>query len=68
MNATGPPSMSWRKSVRSDSEGENCVEVAGLPAGIAVRDSKCPGGPVLVFGRVAFEMLADEIREGRHDL
>ena len=61
-------SVLWRKSARSDSEGDNCVEIAGLPTVIAVRDSKHPDGPKLAFGRAAFGMLAREIRAGRHDL
>ncbi|MFC6086157.1 DUF397 domain-containing protein [Sphaerisporangium aureirubrum] len=41
----------WRKSSLSGDDGGNCVEVAALPGGRrAVRDSKCPGGPVVVFG------------------
>ncbi|MEV0217462.1 DUF397 domain-containing protein [Micromonospora sp. NPDC050695] len=40
----------WRKSSRSNGSGGNCVEVAdNLPGLVAVRDSKDPGGPVLVF-------------------
>ncbi|MFI6068703.1 DUF397 domain-containing protein [Micromonospora sp. NPDC051227] len=40
----------WRKSTRSNGSGGNCVEVAGnLPGLVAVRDSKDPTGPVLVF-------------------
>ena len=39
----------WRKSARSSSEGQNCVEVtASLPGIIAVRDSAHPAGPALV--------------------
>ena len=39
----------WRKSSYSGSAGD-CVEVAhGLPGSVAVRDSKDPGGPTLVF-------------------
>jgi hypothetical protein len=39
----------WRKSSYSGNGG-NCVEVAtNLPGVIAVRDSKNPGGPALVF-------------------
>lgn len=36
----------WRKSSRSGSSG-SCVEVAGSPDAIAVRDSKDPDGPRL---------------------
>ncbi|WP_410815457.1 DUF397 domain-containing protein [Micromonospora sp. 050-3] len=40
----------WRKSTRSNGSGGNCVEVASnLPGLVAVRDSKDPTGPVLVF-------------------
>ena len=40
----------WRKSTFSSSNGGNCVEVArNLPDVVAVRDSKDPAGPVLVF-------------------
>jgi hypothetical protein len=39
----------WRKSTFS-SNGGNCVEIArNLPGLVAVRDSKDPGGPALVF-------------------
>lgn len=41
----------WRKSSRSTSSGGNCVEVAGLPGMVAVRDSKDPDGPVLLLTR-----------------
>lgn len=45
---------SWRKSSRSGANDSNCVEVAGLGEGLAVRDSKDPCGPVLVFGSAAW--------------
>ncbi len=39
--------VAWRKSsFSSDPEGA-CVELAFVPAGVAVRDSKNTGGPVL---------------------
>jgi hypothetical protein len=39
----------WRKSARSNNGG-NCVEVArNLPGIVAVRDSKDPHGPALIF-------------------
>jgi hypothetical protein len=42
----------WRKSRYSGSNGGNCVEVAAnLPGVVAVRDSKDPQGPALVFTR-----------------
>ena len=42
----------WRKSSRSGDKGGACVEVAcNLPGIVAVRDSKDPGGPVLIVSR-----------------
>ncbi|MGQ0837921.1 DUF397 domain-containing protein [Actinokineospora sp.] len=38
----------WRKSSRSDNAA-GCVELAQLPARLAVRDSKHPTGPALLF-------------------
>jgi hypothetical protein len=40
----------WRKSTFSSSNGGQCVEVAqNLPGMVAVRDSKDPNGPALIF-------------------
>jgi hypothetical protein len=40
----------WRKSAHSGGTGGNCIEVArNLPGVVAVRDSKDPHGPALVF-------------------
>ncbi|MFI7551098.1 DUF397 domain-containing protein [Verrucosispora sp. WMMD703] len=38
----------WRTSTRSVGNG-NCVEVATIDGGVAVRDSKDRRGPVLTF-------------------
>ncbi|MFD7919077.1 DUF397 domain-containing protein [Streptomyces sp. NPDC059740] len=49
--------VAWRKSSYSGGSEGQCFEYAGItrprPA-IAVRDSKNPGGPVLVFSPQAF--------------
>jgi hypothetical protein len=44
------PPLTWQKSRRSNPSG-NCVELAELPgrAGIAMRNSRDPEGPVLVY-------------------
>jgi hypothetical protein len=40
----------WTKSSYSGPTGGNCVEVAFLPAGqVAMRNSRQPDGPALVF-------------------
>jgi hypothetical protein len=40
----------WRKSSHSGGNGGQCVEVAvNLPSMVAVRDSKNPDGPALLF-------------------
>lgn len=45
----------WRKSSYSNQDGGNCVEVAGGVLGaVPVRDSKVPGGPVLVVPAAAW--------------
>ncbi|WP_433311715.1 DUF397 domain-containing protein [Micromonospora sp. CA-269861] len=56
----------WRKSIRSGPDGGNCVEVAdNLPGLVAVRDSKNPAGPVLVFPPDAWRAFVDSDAVGR---
>jgi hypothetical protein len=43
----------WRKSSYSSANGA-CIEVAHLREAIAVRDSKDPAGPKLIFTRQAW--------------
>ncbi|WP_018831107.1 DUF397 domain-containing protein [Salinispora tropica] len=52
----------WRKSSRSGANDSNCVEVAGLDDGLAVRDSKDPAGPTLVFGSAAWASFVTGLR------
>ncbi|MGW5213240.1 DUF397 domain-containing protein [Streptomyces sp. NPDC004051] len=45
-----PTASGWRKSSYSDPNGGSCLEVLdGYRCGVPVRDSKVPGGPVVVF-------------------
>lgn len=59
MDLTGA---TWRKSTRSTNNGGNCVELARAGRVVAVRDSKDPMGPALVFGPDAVRALFDTIR------
>jgi hypothetical protein len=53
----------WRKSSYSGGNGGNCVEVAAtLPDAVAVRDSKDPGGPKLVFTPAAWAAFTASLR------
>lgn len=52
----------WRKSTRSGDTGGSCVEVAELSDALAVRDSKDPAGPVLLFDRDAWSLFVHGLR------
>lgn len=55
----------WRKSTRSNGGGD-CVEVADNLAGVvAVRDSKNPTGPALVFAPAAWRTFVNDLK-GSH--
>jgi hypothetical protein len=57
----------WRKSRFSNPSG-NCVETAGLPDGaIAVRNSRDPQGPVLIYTRMEFEAFVHGVKNGEFD-
>jgi hypothetical protein len=60
--------LAWRKSRRSNASG-NCVEVARLPqgAGVAIRNSRNPEGPALVFTRDEIAAFVAGVREGDFD-
>ncbi len=57
--------MMWRKSSYSSSQGDNCVEVAAVPNGAAVRDSKDPHGPVLRFSAGEWRAFIRDVKAGR---
>jgi hypothetical protein len=59
----------WRKASYSSANGGACVEVAGnLPGIVAVRDSKDPDGPKLIFTPDEWRVFAAGIRGGEFDL
>ena len=60
MTTSADPGTVWRKS--SHSVTEECVEIAASPVRVAVRDSKNPGGPVLLLSRAAFRRFTDSLR------
>jgi uncharacterized protein DUF397 len=58
----------WRKSSHSNPSG-NCVEIARLPGQrVAVRDSRRPDGPALLFSQAAWEAFLRGLREGVGEL
>ena len=61
-------SATWRKSSFSGGNGGDCVEVATLADGIAMRDSKDRTGPVLTFALDEWAAFTAGVREGQFDL
>lgn len=47
--------LTWFKSSYSAGDGGQCVEIAGGPAAVYVRDSKDKTGPVLTFDFAAWD-------------
>jgi hypothetical protein len=56
----------WRKAALSVANGA-CVEVANVGAMVAMRDSKDPGGPVLVYTRAEWLAFLDGAKKGEFD-
>jgi hypothetical protein len=57
----------WRKSRRSVSNGA-CVEVAPARGKVAVRDSKNPDGPVLLYTSAEWRRFLDGAKRDEFDV
>jgi hypothetical protein len=56
----------WVKARMSTSYGQ-CVQIASTASGVAMRDSKDPDGPILVYTRDEFEAFLGGARKGDFD-
>ncbi len=53
----------WRKGSRSNPSGGDCVELAlNVRDFVPVRDSKDPGGPLLVFPSASWAAFVDRVK------
>ncbi len=67
MPATELPDVAWRKSRHSNSQG-TCVELAGLPGGeIAVRNSRHPDSPALIYTPAEMDAFIRGAKDGEFD-
>ncbi|MDG9727442.1 MULTISPECIES: DUF397 domain-containing protein [unclassified Streptomyces] len=57
---------SWTKSRHSNAEG-NCVEVASVDGGIAMRNSRDPDGPALVYTPAEVAAFLAGAKDGEFD-
>jgi hypothetical protein len=59
--------LAWRKSKASNPSGA-CVEVAALPdGGVALRNSRHPAGPALIYTRAEIAAFLAGARAGEFD-
>jgi len=67
MPATDLAKARWRKSSISNSQGA-CVELARLTGGeFAVRNSRSPEGPALIYTRAEIAALIEGVKRGEFD-
>jgi hypothetical protein len=67
MPAGGLGGVTWRKGARSSAQG-NCVEAAKLPGGgAAVRNSRHPEGPALIFNDDEIRAFLEGVKDGEFD-
>ena len=53
----------WRKSSYSNPSG-NCLEAAMVSGGVAVRNSRFPDGPALVFTGAEWDAFLRGVKDG----
>ena len=58
--------LAWRKAQRSVNNGA-CLELAPMAGMIAVRDSKDPDGPVLMYSKAELAAFLDGAKKGEFD-
>ncbi|HEY0640279.1 MAG TPA: DUF397 domain-containing protein [Pseudonocardiaceae bacterium] len=67
MSAADLAGVRWHKSSRSGALG-NCVEVAAIAdGGFAVRNSRFPDGPALIYTREEMTAFLDGAKDGEFD-
>ena len=61
------PGARWRKSARSSAQG-NCIELAKLSgAEVAIRNSRHPQGPALIFTDAELDAFLEGVKGGDFD-
>ena len=61
------PGARWRTSARSSAQG-NCVELAKLSgAEFAIRNSRHPQGPALIFTNAELDAFLEGVKDGDFD-
>ena len=67
VSAGALPGARWRKSARSSAQG-NCVELAKLSgAEVAMRNSRHPQGPALIFTAAELDAFLGGVKDGDFD-
>ncbi|MEU8303331.1 DUF397 domain-containing protein [Actinomadura sp. NPDC048955] len=60
-------SVVWRKASRSNTQGDECVEVTNLGGHVGMRDSKAPEAGHLVLTPEAFGQLMNRLKQNDRD-